>query len=86
MEAANQAEASGRVDGACGVEGEEHGGQVGGVGLEDVLAVEDRETFGVCALGGEEDVGGKVHRCRLWGAQFEGISGDDGRLVGEEQT
>lgn len=57
MEATDQAQADDRVDGACGVEGEEHGGEVGRVGLEHVLAVEDGETFGVGALGGEEDVG-----------------------------
>lgn len=57
MEAADQAPTHGRGDGACGVESEEHGGQVGGVGLEDVLAVENGETVGARALGGEEDVG-----------------------------
>ncbi len=57
MEAANQAQTAGRVDGTRGIEGEEHGGEVGGVGLEEVLAVEDGETFEVGAFGGEEDVG-----------------------------
>lgn len=57
MEAADQAKANGRVDGACGIESEEHGGQVGRVGLKEVLAVENGESFGIRAFGGEEDVG-----------------------------
>ena len=63
MEAADQAQTQGRNDNACGVEGEEHGGEVGRVSLEGVLAVEDGEAFGVCALGSEEDGGGKMHGC-----------------------
>lgn len=84
MEATNQAQTKRRVDGARGVKSEEHGGEVGGVSLEDVLAVENGETFGMCALGGEEDVGGKIHRCRLRGPQLVGVPGYDGCLVREE--
>ena len=86
MEAANQTEADRRADPASGVEGEKHGGEVGRMGLENVLAVEDGETFGVGALGGEEDVGREAHRCRLGRCQYVGIPGDDGRLVREEQA
>ena len=86
MEAANQGKANGRVDGACGIESEEHGGQVGGVGLEEVLAIENGESFGICAFGGEEDIGRQTHQCGLRGAQLLGVPGNYGCLVREEQT
>ena len=54
------------------------------MGLEGILAVEDGETFGICALGSEEDVGGKMHRCRFRGCQLVGTSCYDGCLVREE--
>lgn len=56
------------------------------MGLENVLAVEDGETFDICAFGSEEDVGGKVHRCRVRGRQLVGIPRHDGCLVREEET
>ena len=86
MEAAHQARAGGRGEGARGVEREEDGGQVGGVGLEAVLAVEDGAAFGVGAFGGEEDVGGEVQGGWVGGGQVVGGAGDDGGVVGEEQA
>lgn len=56
------------------------------MGLEGVLAVKDVEGFGTCALGSEEDGGGKMHRCRSRGCQLVGIPSDDGCLVREEQS
>lgn len=86
MEAANQAQTEAREDGTGGVEGEEYGGEVGRVGLEEVLAVEDGETLGVGALGREEDVGGQMHWCGGWGSQVVGVAGDDGGVVREQEA
>lgn len=54
--------------------------------LENILAVENREAFGMCALGGEEDVGRQAHQGRFRGAQLMRVPGNDGSLVSEEQT
>ena len=53
------------------------------MGLEDVLAVEDGESFGVGALGSEEDVGGEMHRCGRRGRQLVRIPRHDGCVVRE---
>lgn len=53
------------------------------MGLEYVLAVEDAEAFGICALGSEEDVRSQMHGCRRRGRQLVGISRHDGCFVSE---
>ena len=73
-------DAAGRVD------GEEHGGEVAGVHLKGVFAVEDRDAFVVEAARGEEGVGTEVEGCGIGGEEVVGGTGDDGGGVGEQEA
>lgn len=84
MPAAHQAQTRARGDRAGGIDGEDDGGEVGGVRLEGVFGVEDREGVGVGELAGAEDGGGEGEGGWGWGREGVGGAGVDGGAVGEE--
>ena len=84
MKPTNQGFVERRGDRAGRVHGEEDGEEVGGVCLEGVFGVEDREGFGVELVAGGEDGGGEVQGRGVGGKEVVGGGGVDEGGVGEE--